>query len=258
MHNNPIIEIADLRNRFGDQWVLDGVNITINHGEIVAIVGGSGSGKTTLLNCILMLRKPTSGKVILFGEDIHELSSSEQQRIRRRWGVSFQHSALFSSLTVIENIAYPIHEFTQLSTYWCKHLAFLKLYLVGLPIEAANKFPAELSGGMQKRAAVARALALDPELLFLDEPTSGLDPKSAGAFDNLIVHLRDMLDLTVVMVTHDLDTLWDATDRVAFLGDGKLLAIAPMHDLVHNSHPLIQDFFSGSRGQRRNAHIQVE
>ena len=242
--STPIIEIQGLKNYLGHQWVHSDINLTINQGEIIAIIGGSGSGKTTLLRSILMLQKPTAGKILVFGETLSELSEAGANALRRRWGMLFQHSALFSAMTVLENILFPMHELTHLDPSFMQELAMLKLHLVGLPQESAGKYPSELSGGMQRRAAAARALAMDPELLFLDEPTSGLDPFSARQFDELIVFLRDTLNLTVVMITHDIESIKRCTNRVAFIGEGKILSIEPIEDLMKNPHPLIVEYFS--------------
>ncbi|STX29804.1 putative ABC transport system ATP-binding protein [Legionella beliardensis] len=241
--NQPIIEISGLKNYLGGQWVHSDVNLTVNQGEILAIIGGSGSGKTTILRSLLMLLKPTAGTLKIFGQDLTTLSSQEAFKIRQRWGMLFQHSALFSAITVLENVMFPMQEFTALPRDFMEELAMLKIALVGLPKEAAGKFPAELSGGMQRRAAAARAIAMDPELLFLDEPTTGLDPHSARLFDDLIVFLRDALNLTVVMVSHDMESLKRITDRVAFVGDGQILAVEPLNELMKNQHPLIADYF---------------
>jgi phospholipid/cholesterol/gamma-HCH transport system ATP-binding protein len=246
-----VIEINGLRNFLGGNWVHDEVSLHVNRGEIYAIVGGSGSGKTTLLRSILMLQKPTAGEIKVFGTETHAASEAQAVNIQRRWGVLFQQGALFSSLTVLENILFPLREFTQLSPSLMNQVGMMKIALTGLPEDAAYKLPGELSGGMRKRAALSRALALDPELLFLDEPTSGLDPKGAEEFDQLILGLKSALDLTIVMVSHDLDSLWDVTSRVAFLGDGKVLAQQPMQDLVKNPNPLIQGYFAGPRGELR-------
>lgn len=242
--NNDIIEIKGLKNYLGGQWVHSDVNLTVKKGEIIAIIGGSGSGKTTILRSILMLQKPTAGKIRVFGEDIESLSEQAAIAMRRRWGMLFQHSALFSALTVSENIMFPMRELASLDIKFMQELAMLKLSLVGLPKEAAGKLPSELSGGMQRRAAAARAIAMDPELLFLDEPTTGLDPHSARQFDKLIVFLRDALNLTVVIVSHDMESIKHCTDRVAFIGEGKILSLAPINELMKNPHPLIADYFS--------------
>lgn len=242
--SDDIIEIKGLKNNLGGQWVHSDVNLTVKKGEIIAIIGGSGSGKTTILRSILMLQKPTAGKIRVFGEDIATLTEQGAIAMRRRWGMLFQHSALFSALTVSENIMFPMKELTSLDERFMHELAMLKLSLVGLPKEAANKLPSELSGGMQRRAAAARAIAMDPELLFLDEPTTGLDPRSARQFDKLIVFLRDALNLTVVIVSHDMESIKHCTDRVAFIGEGKILSLAPIAELMKNPHPLIADYFS--------------
>lgn len=240
----PIIEIKGLKNNLGGQWVHSDVNLTVEKGEILAIIGGSGSGKTTILRCLLMLLKPTAGIIKIFGENIADLSTDQALALRQRWGMLFQHSALFSAMTVLENIMFPMQEFTTLETKFMEKLAMLKIALVGLPREAAGKFPSELSGGMQRRAAAARAIAMDPELLFLDEPTTGLDPHSARLFDDLVLFLRDKLNLTVVMISHDMESLKHITDRIAFIGEGKILCVAPINELMKNKHPLIVDYFS--------------
>lgn len=245
MDSDNIIEIKGLKNFLGGQWVHRDVNLTIKKGEIVAIIGGSGSGKTTILRCLLMLMRPTEGQIKLFGQDISRLNADEIAALRRRWGMLFQHSALFSAMTVLENIAFPIQEFTTLDDDFRKQLARLKIALVGLPQEAAAKFPSELSGGMQRRAAAARAIAMDPELLFLDEPTTGLDPHSARLFDELVVFLRDALNLTIVMISHDIESLKGTTDRVAFIGEGRIIALESIDQLMKNPNPLIQEYFCG-------------
>ncbi|OCH98251.1 ABC transporter ATP-binding protein [Legionella jamestowniensis] len=242
--SEPIIEITGLKNYLGGQWVHSDVNLTVEKGEILAIIGGSGSGKTTILRSLLMLLKPTAGCLKIFGQDISTLDSNRANALRRRWGMLFQHSALFSAMTVLENITFPMREFTTLDKNFMEELAMLKISLVGLPKEAAGKFPSELSGGMQRRAAAARALAMDPELLFLDEPTTGLDPRSARQFDELILFLRDTLNLTIVMISHDIESLKRTTDRIAFVGEGKILDIGPLDNLIKNKHPLIAEYFS--------------
>lgn len=240
----PIIEVQNLKNYLGGEWVHKDVNFTVNKGEILAIIGGSGSGKTTILRSLLMLLHPTAGTIKLFGENIAHLSSINADRLRRRWGMMFQHSALFSAMTVLENVMFPMDEFTELDRPFKQALAMLKIALVGLPKESVGKYPAELSGGMQRRAAAARAIAMDPELLFLDEPTTGLDPRSAREFDDLILLLRDTLNLTIVMVSHDVESLKKTTDRIAFVGEGKILAVEPIQQLLKNKHPLIVEYFS--------------
>lgn len=242
--SDPIIEIKGLKNFLGDKWVNDDVNLTVNKGEILAIIGGSGSGKTTVLRSILMLLKPTEGLIRVFGKDLSKLNNDEADAVRRRWGMLFQHGALFSAMTVQENIMFPMKELASLDNAFMEKLALLKIALVGLPLDTAIKYPSELSGGMQRRAAAARAIAMDPELLFLDEPTSGLDPSSAKQFDKLIVFLRDTLGLTVVMVSHDVESLKRTTDRVAFIGEGKIISVQPINELIKNKHPLIAEYFS--------------
>jgi len=245
-----IIEIKRLNNKLGDTLVHNNLDMTVAKQQILAIVGGSGSGKTTLLRSMLMLLKPTSGSIKIFDTEITDCSDQEANLIRHRWGVMFQHSALFSALTVLENVMFPMQEFTHLNKSNQKECALLKISLAGLPLAAATKYPSELSGGMLKRAALARAIALDPELIFLDEPTSGLDPISAGKFDQLVLNLRDILGLTIVMITHDLDSLWTVTDKVVFLGEGKAIAEENIKTLVNNKHALIQEYFSGPRGSK--------
>lgn len=245
-----LVEITQLKNFLGGQWVHSDVNLRVRQGEILAIVGGSGSGKTTLLRCLLMLHQPTEGSIRVFGTEVTDCDSEQALAIQHRWGILFQQNALFNSLTVLENVQFPLKNFTRLPKTLQRELAALKIVMAGLPLHAGSKLPSELSGGMEKRAALARAIALDPELLILDEPTSGLDPQSASAFDELILHLRTELGLTIIMVTHDLDSLWRTADRVAFIGEGKVLATLPIQDLVQETHPLIQAYFSGYRGQR--------
>lgn len=244
-----VIQISKLKTCLGGQWVHKNVNLAVNQGEILGIVGSSGSGKTTLLREILRLQYPTAGSIQVFGKEITTASDVTLLAVQRRWGVLFQQNALFSSLTVLENVAFPLHEHTSLDVDTINHLALLKILLVGLPADSAIKYPAELSGGMQKRAALARAIVLDPEIIFLDEPSAGLDPDSASGLDELILNLQSTMGLTIVMITHDLDTLWRVTNRVAFLGEGKVLCIDSMARLVENPHPLIKEFFNGPRGR---------
>ena len=246
---DTVIAVRGLRTQFGATVIHENLDLAIRRGEVVALVGGSGSGKTTLLRAIIMLLKPAAGSIQLFGQEIVGISEGAAFRLRRRFGMLFQQGALFSSLTVRENVAVPLREHTRLSARQIAEIADLKIALAGLPADAAVKLPRELSGGMLKRAALARALALDPALLFLDEPTAGLDPVSAGAFDDLVVQLKESLGLTVVMVTHDLDSLWQATDRVAFLGEQRVIGYAPMRELIESTHPLIQAYFAGPRGR---------
>jgi len=245
-----IIEVSQLKNNLGGTWVHDGLNMTAKRREILAIAGGSGSGKTTLLRSMLMLLQPTAGSIRVFDIEVTDCDAAQARAVQRRWGVMFQQNALFSSLTVLENVMFPMEEFTNLNRKTRKEYALLKIILAGLSLDAAAKYPAELSGGMLKRAALARAIALDPELVFLDEPTSGLDPVSAEKFDELVLYLRDILGLTIIMVTHDLDSLWRVTDKVVFLGEGKVLAEGNMHELIKQDHPIIKAYFTGARGKK--------
>lgn len=251
-----LIDVRHLKNYLGGRWVHEDVNFAVKRGEIVAIIGGSGCGKTTLLRSILQLLIPTSGMISVFGVDVMTASNKAFLSVQKRWGVMFQSGALFSSLTVLENVMYVLKEYATLSHQSQKELGKIKIAMSGLEPDAAYKYPSELSGGMRKRAALARAIALDPELIFLDEPTAGLDPKSAGDLDDLILEMRKNLGLTFVMVTHDLDTLWYVPDRVIFLGDGKVLADQPMAQLYKNTHPAIQSYFSGHRANRFAAEVR--
>ena len=248
-NNKPVIEIKGLQTAFGDQFVHKDLNLTINKHEIFAIVGGSGSGKTTLLREMLLLQKPTGGSIKILGEEILNCSEQTALKIQQNFGVMFQHSALFSSLTVLENVSFPLKEHSHLHPELIEEIAMLKILLAGLPEDAAAKYPVELSGGMQKRAALARSIAMDPQLLFLDEPTAGLDPEGANGLDELVLNLKKTLGLTVIMVTHDLDTLWRVTDRIAFLGEGKVIGIGTAAELAKSTHPMINDYFNGPRGR---------
>jgi len=249
----PAVEVIGLRTAFGDKVIHDGLDLTVTRGEVLGVVGGSGAGKSVLLNSVIGLRALQGGVVRVFGQDIEHASRRRWTAIERRWGVLFQQGALFSNLTVQENVAAPMFEHTKLTRPEIYQLADLKIALVGLGPEAGGLKPAELSGGMIKRASLARALALDPELLFLDEPTAGLDPISAAAFDELIKDLSDSLDLTVFMITHDLDTLYEITDRVAVIADKKVVACAPVKELEHADHPWIREYFLGPRGRAATA-----
>ncbi len=251
MNTENIIELQGIRNYLGGKWVQDGVDLNIKKNEIVAIIGASGCGKTTLLKTILLLRMATAGRLSLFGINPYNATEDELLSIRSRWGVMFQSGALFSSLSILENIMYPINAFTHISSNILSHLARVKLELVGLEQSVAEQYPSELSGGMIKRAAMARCIALDPELIILDEPTAGLDPESAADLDELIITLRKSLGLTVVMVTHDLDSLWTVPDRVVFLGEGRVIAALPVQELCHFDNPLVQQYFAGERAQTR-------
>jgi len=241
--NTPIIEITGVQNELGGQLIHKDINLTIHQHDIVGIIGASGCGKTTLLRNILMLSKPLAGTINVFGIDILHCSATEANIIRQRWGVMFQRNALFSSLTVLENVLFPLREFTQISLKMQREIALLKINMVGLPLSAANKYPSQLSGGMQKRAAAARAIAMDPELLFLDEPTAGLDQHSAYEFDQLILHLRDTMNLTVLVISHELKSLERITDKIAFMAEGKILAYEPFDQIIENPEPIIQDYF---------------
>lgn len=245
----PPVEVIDLVSRFGDVVIHDHLNLTVPRGEIVAVVGGSGAGKSVLLNTIIGLKVPEGGHVRLFGQDTEKASQRRWLAIERRWGVLFQQGALFSALTVRENVAAPLFEHTKLTRSEVYELAELKIALSGLPTDAGGKKPSELSGGMRKRAGLARALALDPELLFLDEPTAGLDPIAAGEFDTLIQDLSDSLGLTVVMITHDLDSLYTITDQVAVIADKTVVAMGPVAEMETSTHPWIQAYFMGPRGR---------
>ncbi|WP_166364752.1 ATP-binding cassette domain-containing protein [Pseudomonas akapageensis] len=244
-----VIEVRGLCNRFGTQSVHENLDLDLHRGEILAVVGGSGSGKSVLLRSIIGLRRPNEGEVRVFGQSLQDLSEEERSKVERRFGVLFQRGALFSSLTVTENVALPLIEYAGLSRDEAEHLAAVKLALAGLPISAAEKYPASLSGGMIKRAALARALALDPDILFLDEPTAGLDPIGAAAFDQLILTLRDALGLSVLLITHDLDTLYTITDRVAVLSQKKVLVADHIDVVAETDDAWIHEYFHGPRGR---------
>jgi phospholipid/cholesterol/gamma-HCH transport system ATP-binding protein len=243
------VKVEDLVSRFGDHVVHDGLDLEVRPGEVLGLVGGSGSGKSVLLNTLIGLKTPDGGRVTIFGHDLATASVSEWEEIERSWGVLFQQGALFSNLTVLENVAAPLVEHTRLPIPTINDIASLKIALAGLPPEAAALKPAELSGGMTKRAGLARALALDPKLLFLDEPTSGLDPIAAGAFDQLIAGLSASLNLTVFMITHDLDSLYAICDRVAVIADKKVVAVGTIDELERSDHPWIKQYFLGPRGR---------
>jgi phospholipid/cholesterol/gamma-HCH transport system ATP-binding protein len=244
----PIVSVRGLVNRFGAQTVHDGLDLDIQPGEVFGIVGGSGSGKSVLLRSILGLQRPNAGVVEIEGRDITRMSAAELRSVKRTYGVTFQHGALFSSLTVAQNVELPIAEYFDLEDRTLAALSRMRIRMVGLPAEAAGKFPAQLSGGMIKRAALARALALEPRLLFLDEPTSGLDPISAAAFDELVLYLQKNLHLTIVMITHDLDTLMRTCNRVGVIVDGRLV-VDTLDGILQNEHPWIREYFHGPRAR---------
>lgn len=247
--SEAVIEVKGVHTRFGDHVVHDGVDLTVRRGEIMGLVGGSGSGKSVLLNKILGLLDNHEGSIKVFGHDMAHLQRQESDDLHRRWGVLFQGGALFSQLSVLENVKAPMRRHANLPNSIMDEIARMKIAMVGLPSEAVDKQPSELSGGMRKRVGLARALVMDPDILFLDEPTAGLDPIGAGEFDRLITNLRDTLNLTVLMVTHDLDSLFAACDRVAVLADRKIVAVAPPHELLHHEHPWIKEYFNGPRGR---------
>jgi phospholipid/cholesterol/gamma-HCH transport system ATP-binding protein len=259
MSEEPIIRIRDLVNSFDDQVIHNDLDLDVRRGEILGVVGGSGTGKSVLMRSIIGLQKPVAGSIEVFGQTIHERKTDDAQDIRRRWGVLFQGGALFSTLTVAENVHVPLHEFyPHLSPKMLDEIAAYKIHLSGLPADAAHKYPSELSGGMKKRAGLARALAIDPELLFLDEPTAGLDPIGAANFDNLIRNLKETLGLTVFLITHDLDSLYAICDRVAVLADEKVIAIGTIDELIAMDHPWIREYFTGPRGRAAavtNSHV---
>jgi phospholipid/cholesterol/gamma-HCH transport system ATP-binding protein len=248
MAGSPIVSVRGVINRFGDQLIHDSVDLDVERGEVMGIVGGSGSGKSVLLRTILGLQKPTAGQVLIEGADITAMSERQLNNVKHRYGVTFQQGALFSSLTVAENIQLPLHEYLHLSQASLDELTALRLDMVGLPLSAANKLPAQLSGGMIKRAALARALTLDPQLLFLDEPTAGLDPISAAEFDQLVSYLQSSLKLTVIMITHDLDSILTICDRVAVLVDRKII-VDTLADIMNHPDPWIHEYFHGPRAR---------
>ncbi|WP_298336859.1 ATP-binding cassette domain-containing protein [uncultured Erythrobacter sp.] len=246
----PPIVVSGLVNRFGDFAVHDGLNLEVCRGEILGVVGGSGTGKSVLMRSIIGLQQPTAGNIDVLGRRITDTDLDQRVGVRRRWGVLFQGGALFSTLTVGENVEVPLKEFyPNISPRLRREIARYKVLLSGLPEEAVLKYPSELSGGMKKRAGLARALALDPELLFLDEPTAGLDPIGAAAFDRQTRDLKETLGLTVFLITHDLDTLYEICDRVAVLADKQVIAVGTIPELLETGHPWIEEYFNGPRGR---------
>ncbi len=247
--NGIVIKVRGLATRFGAEVIHNDLDLDVVRGEILGIVGGSGTGKSVLLRTIVGLIRSAAGTIEVLGESVTECSDSGMWRLEERWGVLFQDGALFSSLTVAQNIEVPLREHTDLPQRLVDEIAALKLSMVGLPVEAATKYPGELSGGMRKRAGLARALALDPEIVFLDEPTAGLDPIGAAAFDELILRLREALGLTVFMVTHDLDSLHAICDRIAVLADKKVMVEGPMEVMLQQTHPWVREYFHGPRAR---------
>ena len=246
---DAIIRMSKVCTRFGNHVVHDELDLEVRRGEIIGIAGGSGSGKSVLLREMILLQKPTSCSIEVLGADLGSLTEEQALELRKRWGVMFQHGGLFSSINVRENIGLPLREHSTLASALIDEIAAAKLALTGLAPEVGALYPAELSGGMLKRASLARALALDPELLFLDEPTAGLDPVAADGVDQLVRQLRDLFGLTVVMVTHDLDTLWQVADRVVVLADGKVQGSGSMPELASNQSPAVRAYFDGPRGR---------
>jgi len=244
-----VIQVRGLKNQFGKQVVHEDLDLDVYRGEVIGIVGGSGTGKSVLLRSIVGLHQATAGEITVFGQRIGDLSADERQKLEQRWGVLFQQGALFSGLTVAQNVQVPMREHLHLPEALMDQIAAVKIGLVGLSPEAGPKFPSELSGGMIKRAGLARALALDPEIVFLDEPTAGLDPIGAAAFDQLILQLKETMGLTVFMVTHDLDSLHAICDRIAVLAEKRVLVTGTMEDMLKQEHPWIREYFHGPRAR---------
>ncbi|WP_306119353.1 MULTISPECIES: ABC transporter ATP-binding protein [unclassified Roseitalea] len=248
-HQEVVISARDVHVQFGESVVLHDLDLDVLRGEILGFVGASGTGKSVLMRAILGLTPMQNGQILIFGRDVERLDEDERIAVDMRLGVLFQHGALFSALTVAENIEVPMREYVRLPKALMRELAIVKLEMVGLKAADADKYPSELSGGMIKRAALARALALDPDIVFLDEPTSGLDPIGAAEFDELIVKLRDTMGLTVYMVTHDLDSLFTAADRVAVLGQGRVIATGTIEDMLEHDNAWIKSYFRGKRAR---------
>ena len=246
---DAIIRVQGLRTQFGDQVIHDNLDLEVRRGEILGIVGGSGTGKSVLLRTIIGLNRPAAGRIEVFGQDLGQATPEERLAVEQRWGVLFQDGALFSSLTVAQNIEVPMKEHLGMPARLRDEIAALKIAMVGLPPEAGSKYPSELSGGMRKRAGLARSLALDPDLIFLDEPTAGLDPIGAANFDQLIRRLQVNLGQTVFMVTHDLDSLHAICDRIAVLAEKRVMVIGTMADMLRHEHPWLQEYFHGPRAR---------
>ena len=244
-----VLELKNITTRFGSSLVHSDINLRLMRGEILALMGGSGSGKTVLMREILLLHKPDAGSVRLFGRDSVSMTEEELQGMRRRMGVLFQYGALFNNLTVLENVGLPMREHTALSDSLIDEVACLKIAMVGLPVDAANKYPSQLSGGMRKRASLARSLSMDPELLLLDEPSSGLDPVGADELDELVSRLRDSLKLTILLITHDLNSIYRIADRVAVLSQGKIITVGDKQSVALDEHPQVRQIFHGARGK---------
>ena len=247
--NTAVISVRDLSVGFGETPVLDHASLDVFEGEILGFVGGSGAGKSVLMRTIIGLLPKRSGRIEVFGTDLATVNDEELRAIERRWGVLFQQGALFSSLTALQNVQFPIREYLKLSPRLIEEIALAKLEMVGLNADVRGKYPSELSGGMVKRVALARALALDPDIVFLDEPTSGLDPIGAAEFDELIRTLQRTLGLSVFMVTHDLDSLHTVCDRIAVLSEGRIIATGPIETMLASEHPWLKSYFRGKRGR---------
>lgn len=252
------IEMRSISTRFGDHVVHDNLDLDVKAGEIFAIVGGSGSGKSSLLREMIMLNQANAGSINILGKDLKDITPADALDLRQRCGVMFQHGGLFGTLNIRDNIALPLQENTDLKPELIAQIGAWKLQMVGLKVETGEQFPSELSGGMLKRASMARAIALDPELLFLDEPTAGLDPTSASGIDHLIRTLHDLFNTTIVIITHDLDLLWQVTDRVAVLGEGRVLALGSMQELADMPDPAVRAYFDGTRARAAQTQAQTQ